>query len=201
MPLRDRGKSAEQPDPPGSDSQAVTEITEQKNSVSGQRRRIPMSFGKYQGLTLPQILFTDPDYFFWLAGVLKGALATEAKELARKACRVRIPKEPAEAFMVEYIFEPEGQFVGFRIVRKDRERYAESHVIHRATHLDFSYLRSRKEYGKDGYLRFLRCFRKSFFGNESARMTKDRCEEFFNGNNFLTDDEFRKNIRVHRRGL
>jgi hypothetical protein len=45
-------------------------------------------------------------------------------------------------------------------------------------------------------VRFLRCFRKSVFGNESARMTKDRCEEFFDGDNFLTDDEFRKNIEV-----
>jgi hypothetical protein len=160
-----------------------------------------MPFGKYQGLTLPQILFADPDYFFWLKGVLKGALASEINELARKACRVRIPKEPAEAFIVEYIFEPEGQFVCFRIVRKDRERYPGSHIIHRATHLDFSYLRSQKEYGKVGYKRFLRCFRKSFFGNESAHMTKNRCEEFFNGDNFLTDDEYQKCIAAYRRGL
>jgi hypothetical protein len=201
MSLRDHRKSAGQPEPPGSDSQAVTEINEQKKSFSGQRGRIPMPFGKYQGLTLPQILFTDPDYFFWLKRVLKGALATEAKELARKACRVRIPKEPAESFVVEYIFEPEGQFVCFRIVRKDRERYPESHIIHRATHLDFSYLRNRKCYDKGGYVRFLRCFRKSFFGNESARMTKERCEEFFSGDNFLTDGELRKNIEMYRRGL
>jgi hypothetical protein len=200
MSLRDRRKSAEQPEPTG-DSQAVTEINDQKNSVSGQRGRIPMPFGRYQGLTLPQILFADPDYFFWLKGVLKGALASEINELARKACRVKIPKEPAEAFVVEYIFERDGKFVGFRIVRRDRERYPESHIIRRATHLDFSYLRNRKQYCKGGYLRFLRCFRKSFFGNESARMTKDRCEEFFNGDNFLTNDEFHKNIAVCRRGL
>jgi hypothetical protein len=160
-----------------------------------------MPFGRYQGLTLPEVLFADPDYFFWLKGNLKGALAAEAEELATKACRVRIPKEPAEAFMVEYIFEPEGKFVCFLLVRRDRERYPESHIIHRATHLDFSYLRNRKCYDKGGYLRFLRCFRKSFFGNESARMTKERCEEFFSGDNFLTDGELRKNIEMYRRGL
>jgi hypothetical protein len=32
-------------------------------------------------------------------------------------------------------------------------------------------------------------------------MTKDCCEEFFNGDNFLMNDEFRKNIAVCRRGL
>jgi hypothetical protein len=71
-----------------------------------------MPFGKYQALTLPQVLFVDPDYFFWLrGGVLKGRLAIEAENLAQKACRIRIPREPSEAFAVEYAFEPEGQFV------------------------------------------------------------------------------------------
>jgi hypothetical protein len=88
---------------------------ELRRSVSRQKVRIPVPFGKYQGLTLPQVLFVDPDYFFWLEGVLKGVLATEAEEIARKACRVRIPREPAEAFMVEYIFERDGKFVGFRM--------------------------------------------------------------------------------------
>jgi hypothetical protein len=27
-----------------------------------------------------------------------------------------------------------------------------------------------------------------FFGNESASMTRDRCEEFFDGDNFLSND-------------
>jgi hypothetical protein len=199
MSLREQQNSTGEPGLTGSDAQIVPAISEWKCgcSVSPRRRRwIPMPFGKYRGLTLPRVLFVDPDYFFWLDGVLKGVLATEAEEIARKACRVRIPREPAEAFMVEYIFERDGKFVGFRIVRRDRERYPESHIIHRATHLDFSYLRNRKCYDKGGYVRFLRCFRKSVFGNESARMTKDRCEEFFDGDNFLTDDEFRKNIEV-----
>ena len=160
-----------------------------------------MPFGKYEGRTLPEILFADPDYFFWLREeVLKGALATEAEHL-EKVCRIRILREPAEAFMVEYRFEPEGQFAYFSIVRRDRERYPESHIIHRAGHLDFSYLRSRKQYDKRGYVRFLRCFRREFFGDESARMTKERCEGFFNGDNFLTDDEYQKCMVACLRGL
>jgi hypothetical protein len=169
--------------------------------VSRQKLWIPMPFGKHEGLTLPQILFTDPDYFFWLKGVLKGALASEINELAQKARRIRIPREPAEAFMIEYRFEREGQFVRFSIVQRDKERYPESHIIHRATHLDFSYLRNRKQYDKRGYVRFLRGLRKEFFGNKSARVTKDRCEGFFDDDNFLTDDEYRRNIEASRRGL
>jgi len=35
-----------------------------------------MPFGMYEGRTLPEILFADPDYFFWLREeALKGALA------------------------------------------------------------------------------------------------------------------------------
>jgi hypothetical protein len=146
-----------------------------------------MPFGKYKGLTLPQVLFVDPDYFFWLRGVLKGSLAMEAEHLAKKACRIRIPRETAEAFLVEYLFEREGQFVCFRIVPGDSERYPTSHIARRAAHIDFSYLRKRQEYAKGGYARFLRCFRRELFGNKSARMTKDRCEEFFNGDNFVSN--------------
>jgi hypothetical protein len=146
-----------------------------------------MPFGKYTGLTLPQVLFTDPDYFFWVRGVLKGALAIEAEKLAQKACRIKTPREPAEAFVVDYFFEPGGQFVCFSIVPRDTERYLSSHEIHRANYLDFSRIRRGKEYAKREYVRFLRCFRKEFFGSESARMTKERCEAFFNGDNFLSN--------------
>jgi hypothetical protein len=146
-----------------------------------------MPFGKYTGLTLPQVLFTDPDYFFWVTGVLKGALGIEAEQLARKACRIRIPRDSAEAFVVDYFFEPGGQFICFSIVPKDRERYPSSHEIHRANYLDFSSIRDRKQYAKREYVRFLRCFRREFFGNESARMTKGRSEAFFNGDNFVSN--------------
>jgi hypothetical protein len=114
-----------------------------------------MPFGKYEGWTLPEILFSDPDYFFWLRGVLKGALATESEQLARKACRIRIPRQPAEAFVVDYFFEPGGQFVCFSIVPRDKERHLSSHEIHRANCLDFSCIRNRKEYAKREYVRFL----------------------------------------------
>jgi uncharacterized protein (DUF3820 family) len=48
-----------------------------------------MPFGKYQGLTLAQVLFVDPDYFFWLrGGVLKGRLAIEVLYRIRSELRV-----------------------------------------------------------------------------------------------------------------
>src|SRR5215469_1570395 len=100
MSLREQQNSTREPELTGTNAQNVPAISEWKYGRSAFRRRkrwIPLPFGKYTGLTLPQVLFTDPDYFFWVKGVLKGALEIEAEQVARKACRIRIPREPAEA--------------------------------------------------------------------------------------------------------
>jgi hypothetical protein len=190
MSLREQPNFTKEPRLTGTDAQnvpAISERTYQRSVFRRRKRWIPMPFGRYTGLTLPQVLFTDPDYFFWVRGILKGALAIEAEQVARRACRIRIPREPAEAFVVDYFFEPGGQFVCFSIVPKDKERHLSSHEIHRENHLDFSRIRNRRQYAKREYVRFLRCFRNEFFGNKSARMTRERCEGFFNGDNFVSN--------------
>jgi hypothetical protein len=51
-------------------------------------------FGKYEGKTLPQIVLTDPDWFFWAcdSGAFKnrGALADEAKVVSLRARTIRV---------------------------------------------------------------------------------------------------------------
>jgi uncharacterized protein (DUF3820 family) len=188
MSLREQQKSARELGKSAVKWEVVPAISEQEYQHSASRRRAwrPMPFGKYEGRTLPQVLFKDPDYFFWLLqkGDLKGALGMQAKQLAKKAYRIRIPREPAEAFAVDYCFNSEDQFSGFSIVPKDA--YQSPHVVYRLNHIDFSIIRNHKEYAKGEYKRFLRDFRRVFFGNESASMTKDRCEEFFDGDNFVS---------------
>ena len=190
MSLREQRNSARELGKSAFKWEVVPAISEQEYQHSVSRRRAwrPMPFGKYEGRTLPQVLFKDADYFFWLLreGALRGALAMQAKHLAKKACRIRIPREPAEAFVVDYFFNSENQFSCFSIVPKDA--YQSPHVVYRLNHIDFSIIRNHKEYAKGEYKRFLRDFRRVFFGNESASMTKDRCEEFFDGDNFVSDD-------------
>ena len=43
--------------------------------------------GKHAGLSLPQIILADADWFFWVCeeGFFKGRLAVEAEDLAAKA--------------------------------------------------------------------------------------------------------------------
>jgi hypothetical protein len=188
MSLREQRNFTREPGLTGSNAQIVPAISErnyQRSAFCRRKRWIPVPFGKYTGLTLPQVLFSNPDYFFWLRGVLKGALEIEAEQMAQKACRIRIPRELAEAFVVDYFFNSEDQFSHFSIVPKDA--YQSPHVVCRLNHIDFSIIRNHKEHAKREYVRFLRCFRNEFFGNKSARITKERCEEFFNGDNFVSN--------------
>ena len=52
----------------------------------------PLMFGKFKGKTLPQVVFVDPDYFFWLHGknILHGRLRQEADEIYGKATAIRL---------------------------------------------------------------------------------------------------------------
>jgi hypothetical protein len=54
-----------------------------------------------RGKTLPQIICTDPDWFFWAVKesifIGKGKLATESEELNYKSRHIKIPQEPGKA--------------------------------------------------------------------------------------------------------
>jgi hypothetical protein len=72
-----------------------------------------VNFGKHSGKTLPQIAFADPDYLYWAIGdklFAKGPLAAEAKDVARKAQRIRIQGcDPGEKKVRYYTHNPSGK--------------------------------------------------------------------------------------------
>jgi len=119
-----------------------------------------VSFGKHRGKTLPQIIFSDPDWFFWAIekGVFKnkGSLATEAQEVHKKATKIKIPNNDNDELVVEYIVhQPTGKF---------------SQIA---------------DYDKLGCKQLLSSLKYYVFGNKSVRMTKKKCEDFFDtSNNF-----------------
>jgi hypothetical protein len=69
-------------------------------------------FGKYKGKTFSQIIVRDPDWFFWVLPKLYGKLGEEAKELARRARVIKIPKRYGKRLEVEYRFGMEHRFCG-----------------------------------------------------------------------------------------
>jgi hypothetical protein len=148
-----------------------------------------VSFGRHKGKTLPQIILSDPDWFFWAydkdAFVNRPDLLFEATRLAFMAKNIKIPKPNPKGWQVRYVISQDKKFQAFEIVEAGPEYLDPMHVI-LDDHLDLSYPRSLKRYDKLGYRLFMRNFRHYFFGTERYSLTKKRCEGFFEDrSNFL----------------
>ena len=143
-----------------------------------------LNFGKHEGKSLPQVLFADPDWFFWACdqGVFerRDLLRREAATLRAKATSIRIPQDGGEPSRVEYLLYPtNGKFAGFEIVEESRPAHEGSTRTLRADHIDMSFPCRLANYDKLGCVILVRSFKSLFFDNESARMTRARCEAFF----------------------
>jgi hypothetical protein len=146
-------------------------------------------FGKHVGKSLPQILFYDPDYFFWgiEKKIFKDRLAVEADKLARMVRHIKIPKPNPANWCVEYFFTPENKFSWFHIIPEDRGPHMGSSITRRTRYIDMSLIRQACRYDKGGYKRFIKTLKYHLFGNSSTRMTAARCEEFFDYTDNFTD--------------
>jgi hypothetical protein len=138
-------------------------------------------------------LFTDPDWFFWACetGVFNSrpALRDEADMIHAKATSIKVPQSGDEPRLVEYNFYPDGHTsVGFDIVEESRPPHEGSTPTQRAGFIDMRIPRQQREYDKLGYKLFLKSLKFALFGGESARMTKKRCEDFFDN-----EDNFHRN--------
>lgn len=142
-------------------------------------------FGKHSGKTLPQILCSDPDWFFWAMKKYvfsnKGALQSEAIDLNHKARNIKIPNNDDGALVVEYVVhQPTGKFSHFDVVPADRPAHEGSSPTFRAQVIDMSVPTQIAKYDKLGCKQLLSSLKFHIFGSESVRLTKKRCEEFFN---------------------
>ncbi len=145
-----------------------------------------VNFGKFKGKdkTLPQILFTDPDWFFYLieqdAFVNKGALAAEAADLNHKARRIRIPQQPNQQLEAEYVIHrPTGKFGGVHVVPVDQPVHVGSSPAWRRPVLDMSVPRAISDYDKLGNQIHIQNLKAILFGSENYPMTKQRAATFF----------------------
>ena len=149
-----------------------------------------VDFGKYKdkGRILPQIVFDDPDWFFWAheKGVFEGALKSEAEQIAKRARRIKIPQDGGERKVAEYVIHwPRKRFGGIELVEASRPRPVRSSPTFRKDHLDLSVARLVAEYDKFGCKLLVREVKAILFGSQFARMTRQRAEWFFdNDENF-----------------
>lgn len=140
-----------------------------------------VNFGRFRAkaLTLPQIILKDPDWFFWAVdeGVFKGALAAEAKTLARRAKAIKLPPHLAATDCVQYWLTPDGKFAGFAVIAQSQPPHVGSSSEIRSPTLNLAAPRSFKGYDKLGCRLMIKTFRYHWFGGKS--FTKTRAEAFF----------------------
>jgi hypothetical protein len=164
-----------------------------------------LTFGKHDGKTLPQVILTDPDWFFWAIEkrVFDNwpALRVEANDILQKARRIKIPKPDPENWEIEYIMQPDRKFSCFQVVDATRPSHVGSSITARDTHLDLSFVRRGNAYDKTGNTLMLRSFKYYFFGKREARLTKERCETFFSDpKNFVDQPGSRRHPRRKKYG-
>lgn len=144
-----------------------------------------VDFGKFRGKgkSLPQIVFSDPDWFFWAVEdnvfANKGALAAEAAKLNEKARNIKIPSRHGANMIAEYIiYRPTMKFSHMELVPSDRPHHEGSSPTFRKEVIDFSVPRQIASYDKLGCSHMLSSAKFYLFG-AGVRMTKKLCEDFF----------------------
>jgi len=151
-------------------------------------------FGKHRGLTLPQVMFRDSDWFFWafqdevFHG--KGQLAIEAEEIYRKARSIHIPPVGNKRRFAEYVFHPlDGSFANLNFVSREAASDEGSSPAFKLGVLDMSTPFAHGRWvTKDSARIMIDAVKHIAFGNVRCPATKRRCEEFFENDEHFDAD-------------
>jgi len=150
-----------------------------------------LNFGKHSGKTLPQVIFIDVDWFFhsidenyWRT---RKEYINEVKELFNKVRKIRIPQtEGTERKEAEYSIHPSyNTFSNMEIVPITKPPHQGSTMTFRKNVIDLMVPRTISQYDKSGNKRMIKILKHYVFGDENIRLTKAKCESFFdNPDNF-----------------
>ncbi len=141
-----------------------------------------LPFGRHKGRSLPQVLFVDPDWFFWAhdGGVLREELGDQGTVLYRRATHIRLRPEAPGFLGVEYVVEPRiGKLTDVRLVPTPVLSAPGSSQVVRSDWLDLSVARRIAPYDKFGGRLLTATVKRMYFGSPEVRMTRQRCELFF----------------------
>ena len=142
---------------------------------------------KHKGKTLPQVIFNDPDYFFWAYEnkVFKGHLSIQADEVYQKARNIKVPQTGEYKSVVRYlIHKPTRKFATIELIPESSLDYRGPDLILNV--IDLSVPRQISRYDKLGSKNIISGTKAILFKNPVCKMTKTRCEEFFDDdNNFV----------------
>ena len=143
----------------------------------------PLGFKKHRGKTLPQVIFADPDWFFYMYENrrFKSGHAVEAEEIYKRATSIKIRQDGKEELVADYFRDPvTDRFYGISIGPQSSPRpECRRSFLYRTDVIDLSVPRLFADYDKSGYRDLIGTLKNHFFGSTSYKMTKKRCEAFF----------------------
>ena len=156
---------------------------------TGQSNWTALPFGKHQGKSLPEVLFDDPDWFFWAIDrdFLYGRVRSEAEILFCRARNIKIPGNPKEGRVAEYQFDPfTREFSGLRIVPSSKSVGVSASNVYRRDRIDMSVPYKAGYYDKKGCRILVNACERYLFAADDFRPKRERYEEFFsNPDKFL----------------
>src|SRR5262245_52319214 len=132
-----------------------------------------LNFGKHKGKNLPEVILSDPDWFFWAIEnhvLEKSGLAAQARDLNFKARNIKLPKPETEHWRVNHLFDHRDKFCGFNLVRVSLA--AETHP----NRLDLSVVYRHKRRDKLGNRLLLQNFKSCYVAG--GKLTEAVCEQF-----------------------
>ncbi len=141
-----------------------------------------LTFGKHEGKTLPQIVFSDPDWFFWAwENDVFGSpeLMGEAARINERARRIRIPDDDGVERDAEYIIHPSTKNVtDVDFVPKSQTYTCGAGGTIRKDVIDLSVPRSVQNYDKRGGGVVVQAVKQVLFPNV-RRLTRQLLDAFF----------------------
>ena len=141
-----------------------------------------LRFGKHQGKTLPHIALIDPCWFMWaymdeeIFNQSRKPLREQADYVYQRSCNIRIPNNPNGTKVVYYYYHMYGFINDFYVTCASDDLSGSELANHT---IDLSLPHQTGPVDVRVIQPFIRSLKRYLFGSEKARLTRRRCERFF----------------------
>lgn len=139
----------------------------------------------HAGKTLPEVMLDDPDYVLrgLEAGLFQGLLLLQAREICRRAARIRPCLGAPDDVAVLYSLHPfdTDEFGGYVVLRRSNRWFAEYRASSAAEspYFDLTMPRRLASKDKDGVHVVLGGVKLEYFGSVYAVVSQEEAEDFF----------------------
>jgi hypothetical protein len=140
-------------------------------------------FGRFKdaGMSPPQVLLSDPDYFYWAlrGGAFKGRQAYQAAFLSIRASQIRPPRPNSSEFQFAILLDESCSLSEIRLVRKSEPISTSLIVLRRSALLDLSIVKLFPSAQKVSGEKIVAFLKKEFFADSFGELDRRSCEAFF----------------------